>query len=72
MKRKNNYEQPETVVTRVELESPICSGSSNFVGDGASGVNIANQEVTTPGSADDKRNLNDFSNTPWGDEISSN
>lgn len=72
MKRKNNYEQPETLVTRVELESPICSGSSNFVGEGQPGVNIANQEVTTPGSADDKRNLNDFSSTPWGDEIGTN
>lgn len=69
MKRKNNYEQPETLVTRVELESPICSGSSNFVGEGEPGVNIANQEVTTPGSADDKRNLNDFSNQQWGGDI---
>lgn len=68
MKRKNNYEQPETVVTRVELESPICSGSSNFVGEGEPGVNIAQQEVTTPG-LDGDRNLNDFSNTQWGGDI---
>lgn len=27
MKKKKIYEQPETAVTRVELESPICSGS---------------------------------------------
>lgn len=71
MKRKNNYEQPETVVTRVELESPICSGSSNFVGEDQPGVNIAKQNVTTP-DKDGDRFLNDFSNTPWGDEISSN
>ncbi len=68
MKRKNNYEQPETVVTRVELESPICSGSSNFVGEGEPGVNIAQQNVTTPG-LDGDRNLNDFSNTQWGGDI---
>lgn len=68
MKRKNNYEQPETVVTRVELESPICSGSSNFVGEGQPGVNIANQEVTTP-DKDGDRFLNDFSNTQWGGDI---
>lgn len=27
MKTKKVYQQPETAVTRVELESPICSGS---------------------------------------------
>lgn len=68
MKRKNNYEQPETVVTRVELESPICSGSSNFVGEGQPGVNIAEQGVTTP-DKDGDRFLNDFSNTQWGGDI---
>lgn len=68
MKRKNNYEQPETLVTRVELESPICSGSSNFVGEDQPGVNIANQAVTTP-DKDGDRFLNDFSNTQWGGDI---
>lgn len=31
MKKKKNYKQPETTVQRVELESPICSGSVNIV-----------------------------------------
>lgn len=46
MKRKNNYEQPETVVTRVELESPICSGSSNI-------------EATSPGATTTSQKIND-------------
>lgn len=71
MKKKKNYEQPETVVTRVELESPICSGSTNFVGEEETGVNIASQEVITP-DKDGDRYLNDFSGTPWGDEIGGN
>lgn len=68
MKRKNNYEQPETLVTRVELESPICSGSSNFVGEDQPGVNIAKQNVTTP-DKDGDRFLNDFSGSQWGGDI---
>ena len=47
LKRKN-YVSPESVVTHVELESPICSGSADFVGEEASGVNIQAQDVTTP------------------------
>ena len=69
MKKKKNYEQPETAVTRVELESPICTGSTKFVGEGgASGVNISEQTVTTPDEVDG-RNLNDFSNSQWGSDI---
>ena len=45
MKRKNNYEQPETVVTRVELESPICSGSVDMTAESPHGVNIEAQQV---------------------------
>lgn len=69
MKKKKNYEQPETAVTRVELESPICTGSTKFVGEGgASGVNISEQTVTTPDKVDG-RYLNDFSNSQWGSDI---
>lgn len=68
MKKKKNYEQPETAVTRVELESPICTGSTNFVGEKASGVNISAQTVTTPDMVDG-RHLNDFSNSQWGSDI---
>lgn len=31
MKKKKIYEQPESAVTRVELESPICGGSAQIV-----------------------------------------
>lgn len=69
MKKKKNYEQPETAVTRVELESPICTGSTKFVGEGgASGVNISEQTVTKPEEVDG-RYLNDFSNSQWGSDI---
>lgn len=64
MKKKKNYEQPETAVTRVELESPICTGSTNFVGEGTEkqGVNINTQAVI-------ETNKNDFSESAWGDPI---
>jgi hypothetical protein len=68
MKKKKNYEQPETAVTRVELESPICTGSTKFVGEEASGVNISEQTVTTPDEVGG-RTLNDFSNSQWGSDI---
>ena len=69
MKKKKNYEQPETAVTRVELESPICTGSTKFVGEGgASGVNLSEQTVTKPDEVDG-RYLNDFSNSQWGSDI---
>lgn len=68
MKKKKNYEQPETAVTRVELESPICTGSTKFVGEEASGVNISGQTVTKPEEVDG-RYLNDFSNSQWGSDI---
>lgn len=70
MKKKKNYEQPETAVTRVELESPICTGSTKFVGEDASGVNISEQTVTTPGSDEvTNHTYNDFSNSQWGSDI---
>ncbi|GEM_PF-2000674 len=71
MKKKKIYEQPETAVTRVELESPICSGSTNFVGEEASGVNIAGQTVTEAGKDGNGHSYNDFSGTGWGDPIDS-
>lgn len=57
MKKKKLYEQPETAVTNVELESPICSGSVQFGGDAEKNVSINNQSVTDAG--------NDFSNETW-------
>lgn len=72
MKKKKNYEQPETAVTRVELESPICTGSTKFVGEGgASGVNISGQTVTEAGDDGKGHTYNDFSSTGWGDPIES-
>lgn len=72
MKKKKNYEQPETAVTRVELESPICTGSTKFVGEGgASGVNISEQTVTEAGDDGKGHTCNDFSSTGWGDPIDS-
>ena len=75
LKRKN-YVSPESVVTHVELESPICSGSADFVGEEASGVNIQAQDVTTPTynvltytptfNESENRNANDFSGSAWG------
>lgn len=57
MKKKKQYEQPETAVTRVELESPICSGSVKI---GATvDVKINNQDFA------DMNNTNDFSGNPW-------
>ena len=71
MKKKKNYEQPETAVTRVELESPICTGSTKFVGDEASGVNISGQTVTEAGNDGKGHTYNDFSGIGWGDPIDS-
>lgn len=47
MKTKKFYEQPLTVVTQVELESPICSGSAEIVNAGDPSVAIQDQEVNT-------------------------
>lgn len=47
MKTKKFYEQPLTVVTQVELESPICSGSAEIVNTGDPHVAIQDQEVNT-------------------------
>lgn len=46
MKGKKIYQQPETVVTRVELESPICSGSTEI-------------EATSPGATTTSQKIND-------------
>lgn len=45
-KKKNIYEQPASTVTRVELESPICSGSSEI-------------EATSPGASTTAQKVND-------------
>lgn len=48
MKKKKIYEQPETAVTRVELESPICSGSVDITNNhGTQGLAIENQDINT-------------------------
>lgn len=47
MKTKKFYEQPLTVVTQVELESPICSGSAEITNTGDPSVTIQAQEVNT-------------------------
>lgn len=48
MKQKKTYQQPETTVQRVELESPICSGSANITSNnGTEGLSIQNQDVNT-------------------------
>jgi|GEM_PF-4788181 hypothetical protein len=43
MKKKKIYEQPHTAVTKVELESPICSGSVKMEADAPNN----NQETGT-------------------------
>ncbi len=63
---KKIYEQPETVVTRVELESPICSGSTTFTGpEGTNGVHVSGQGVIQPGVGDNGGTLNDFTGNSW-------
>lgn len=47
MERKKNYEQPQSTVTRVELESPICSGSAVIQNPEGQNGQIENQEVNT-------------------------
>lgn len=56
-KKKKIYEQPASTVTRVELESPICSGSSEF-------------EANTPAAESVSQKVNqtfdgDFSSGSW-------
>lgn len=53
------YEQPETAVIRVELESPICSGSVDMTAETPHGGNgIQAQDVNT-----DFGDANDFTKT---------
>lgn len=67
MKMKKTYERPATAVTHVELESPICTGSTNFTGpEGMDGVHVSGQNVITPGKDGDNNTLNDFTSTEWG------
>lgn len=48
MKTKKVYQQPETAVTRVELESPICSGSVDITNNHENqALAIENQDVNT-------------------------
>lgn len=47
MKTKKFYEQPLTVVTQVELESPICSGSADIVNGDKTTVGINAHQTNT-------------------------
>lgn len=48
MKKKKIYEQPESAVTRVELESPICGGSVDITNNRETqGLAIENQDINT-------------------------
>ena len=47
MKTKKFYEQPLTVVTQVELESPICSGSADIINQEKQSIAIQDQTVNT-------------------------
>lgn len=48
MKKKKIYEQPESAVTRVELESPICGGSVDITSNhDTNGLSIESQDVNT-------------------------
>lgn len=58
MKKKKLYVQPETAVTQVELESPICSGSVQFGDDVNTRVDINNQTI-------EESVNNDFSDNSW-------
>lgn len=58
MKKKKLYVQPETAVTQVELESPICSGSVMYDTE-EKHVQINNQNFA------DMSGSNDFSNDAW-------
>ncbi|MDE6510132.1 MAG: hypothetical protein K2K99_08055 [Muribaculaceae bacterium] len=53
MKGKKIYQQPETVVTRVELESPICSGSVDITVESPNNTSVNAQEVSDFGGAND-------------------
>lgn len=56
-KKKKIYQQPASTVTRVELESPICSGSSEFEANTPAAESVA-QKVNSSFSAD-------FSDSTW-------
>lgn len=58
-KQKMAYESPEISVTKVELESPICSGSVEFAGPDNKGITIKNQSYAEGSEA------NDFSKESW-------
>lgn len=59
-KKKKIYEQPRTTVTRVELESPICSGSVAIEAQSPEGISTQAQEVNSSFSGD-----NNFENDNW-------
>lgn len=64
MKKKKNYEQPETAVTRVELESPICTGSVNMTAQSPTEVTSAEAQTVNQTFASE----NDFTgvdNNHW-------
>lgn len=59
MKKKKIYEQPETAVTRVELESPICSGSVDITAQSPADATMTEPQEVNNNFADD----NNFGST---------
>lgn len=63
MNKKKLYEKPQSAVTRVELESPICSGSVDMTAESPHGVGTTAQEINK-----EFDNANDFTtgaDTSW-------
>ena len=57
--KKRIYVAPETEVTRVEIESAICSGSVDFGTDAEKKITISSQDFASDVTT------NDFSNDAW-------
>lgn len=63
VKKNVTYESPDLEVTRIELESPVCSGSVDITAQAPTGqgISITAQDVNT-----DFNSNNDFSSgTAW-------
>lgn len=67
--KKRTYVSPGVEVTRVELESSICDGSTVFGDENNSGAKIDAQGVTGGEQTADGGIVNDFSGNTWGTEL---
>lgn len=56
--KKKTYSQPQSAVTRVELESPICSGSAVITNPDKDYGRIEAQEVNSGFGFDDSQSPN--------------